>query len=167
MKFSEKLKKLRSDKKLTQDELADKIFVTRTAVSKWETDNGYPSIESLKLLAKLFDTTIDELIGDEDIENKNNLEERNSKTNHLIALIGFVLTVGMTIGVFFVKVQVWKDFMVAFALLGVALYFVFTELSLSVYRDKFLTRKQNFIFKSREIFATILFFVVLFVAYRI
>lgn len=48
--FSEKLKKLRQEQNLTQDDLADKIFVTRTAISKWETDNGYPSIENLKLL---------------------------------------------------------------------------------------------------------------------
>ena len=50
MMFSEKLKKLRQEQNLTQDDLADKIFVTRTAISKWETDNGYPSIENLKLL---------------------------------------------------------------------------------------------------------------------
>ncbi len=50
MKFSETLKKLRQEQNLTQDDLADKIFVTRTAISKWETDNGYPSIENLKLL---------------------------------------------------------------------------------------------------------------------
>lgn len=39
MTFGEKLKKLRTDNELTQDELAEKIFVTRTAISKWETDN--------------------------------------------------------------------------------------------------------------------------------
>ena len=50
MNFSETLKKLRQEQNLTQDDLADKIFVTRTAISKWETDNGYPSIENLKLL---------------------------------------------------------------------------------------------------------------------
>ena len=66
MTFGEKLKKLRTDNGFTQDELAEKIFVTRTAISKWESDRGYPSIESLKVIAKFFVVTIDELLsGDE------------------------------------------------------------------------------------------------------
>ena len=63
--FGDKLKKLRTDNNLTQDELAEKIMVTRTAISKWETNRGYPSIDSLKELSKLFDISIDELIQDE------------------------------------------------------------------------------------------------------
>ena len=62
MTFGEKLKKLRRENNFTQDELAEKIFVTRTAISKWETDKGYPSIESLKQLSNLFHISIDELI---------------------------------------------------------------------------------------------------------
>lgn len=54
MTFGEKLKKLRIDNRLTQDELAEKIFVTRTAISKWENDKGYPSIDNLKQLSNLF-----------------------------------------------------------------------------------------------------------------
>ena len=50
MTFGEKLKKLRNDNGLTQEQLADKIFVTRTAISKWETDKGFPSIDSLKAI---------------------------------------------------------------------------------------------------------------------
>ena len=46
MTFGQKLKKLRNDNNLTQEQLAEMIFVTRTAISKWETDNGYPSIDS-------------------------------------------------------------------------------------------------------------------------
>ena len=78
MKFSEKLKKLRKDNNMTQDELAEKIFVSRTAISKWETDMGYPSLESLRLLSKVFGTTLDELVSDEDIENRKILDEKQS-----------------------------------------------------------------------------------------
>lgn len=62
MTFGEKLKKLRTDKSLTQDELAEKLYVTRTAISKWESDRGYPNIDSLKQIAKFFSLTIDELL---------------------------------------------------------------------------------------------------------
>lgn len=67
MEFCEKLQKLRSDEGLTQEELAEKLFVSRTAISKWESGRGYPSIDSLKAIAKHFHVTIDELIGTEEI----------------------------------------------------------------------------------------------------
>ena len=67
MTFGEKLKKLRNDNQLTQDELAEKIYVTRTAISKWETDKGYPNIESLKAIASFFSITVDELLSSEEI----------------------------------------------------------------------------------------------------
>ena len=47
MLLGEKIKKLRTDNGLTQEELAERIYVTRTAVSKWETGKGMPGIESL------------------------------------------------------------------------------------------------------------------------
>ena len=86
MTFGEKLKKLRNDNQLTQDELAEKIFVTRTAISKWETDKGYPSIDSLKQLSNLFHISIDELISDTDIENKRLLDEAQSRKFYWFAI---------------------------------------------------------------------------------
>ena len=74
MTFGEKLKKLRNDNGMTQDQLAEKIFVTRTAISKWETNNGYPSIDSLKEISILFGISIDDLISDVDVENKKVLD---------------------------------------------------------------------------------------------
>ena len=62
MEFNEKLKELRKGKGLTQEELAQAIFVSRTAVSKWESGRGYPNIDSLKELAAFFSITVDELI---------------------------------------------------------------------------------------------------------
>ena len=67
MEFSEKLQKLRTNEKLTQEELAEKLYVSRAAISKWESGRGYPSIDSLKAIAKYFHVTIDELIGTEEI----------------------------------------------------------------------------------------------------
>ena len=66
MEFNEKLQELRKQKSLTQEELADALFVSRTAISKWESGRGYPNIDSLKAIAKFFGITIDELLsGDE------------------------------------------------------------------------------------------------------
>ncbi len=62
MEFNEKLQKLRKSRSLTQEELAEALFVSRTAVSKWESGRGYPSIDSLKDISRFFSVTIDELI---------------------------------------------------------------------------------------------------------
>ena len=81
--LSEKLKKYRTDNNLTQEEFAAKLFVTRNAVSKWENDNGYPNIDTLKDIAKLLNVTIDKLLGDEDVKTiaiNTNAYVRNTKT---------------------------------------------------------------------------------------
>ena len=62
MEFSEKLQELRKSRSLTQEELAEALFVSRTAISKWEFGRGYPSIESLKEISRYFSVTIDDLI---------------------------------------------------------------------------------------------------------
>ena len=54
---------LRTKQGLTQDELAEKIHVTRQAVSRWETGETVPNTETLKLLSKLFDVSINTLLG--------------------------------------------------------------------------------------------------------
>jgi len=67
MGFGDKLKKLRKEKDLTQEELAQKLYVSRTAVSKWETGRGYPGIDSVKAIAKFFSVTVDELLSGDDV----------------------------------------------------------------------------------------------------
>ena len=67
MEFHEKLQELRKQKGLTQEELAEVLFVSRTAVSKWESGRGYPNIESLKAIAKFFGVTVDELLSSHEV----------------------------------------------------------------------------------------------------
>ena len=67
MELSEKIQQLRKAKGLTQEELAEKLFVSRTAVSKWESGRGYPGIDSLKAIAAFFSVTVDELISGEEL----------------------------------------------------------------------------------------------------
>ena len=62
MEFNQKFQELRKQSGLTQEELAEKLYVSRTAISKWESGRGYPNIESLKAIAKFFSVTVDELL---------------------------------------------------------------------------------------------------------
>ena len=62
VEFNEKLQELRKQKGLTQEELAEALYVSRTAVSKWESGRGYPGIDSLKAIAAFFRVTVDELL---------------------------------------------------------------------------------------------------------
>ncbi len=63
METSNILKELREKNKLSQDELAEKVFVTRQAVSRWENGNTVPNTETLKLLSKLYQVSINTLLG--------------------------------------------------------------------------------------------------------
>jgi len=80
MELNEKLQELRKQKGLTQEELAALLFVSRTAVSKWESGRGYPNIDSLKAIARCFGVTIDELLSGEELltiaEEDNKQKER-------------------------------------------------------------------------------------------
>ncbi len=81
MEFHEKLQDLRKNKKLTQEELAEILYVSRTAISKWESGRGYPSIDSLKQIALFFNVTIDDLLSSEKLltiakqENDSNIKK--------------------------------------------------------------------------------------------
>ncbi|MBP5607151.1 MAG: helix-turn-helix transcriptional regulator [Lachnospiraceae bacterium] len=67
MEFNEKLLELRKARSLTQEELAEALFVSRTAVSKWESGRGYPNLDSLKEISRFFSVSIDDLICSEEI----------------------------------------------------------------------------------------------------
>ena len=100
MEFHEKLQQLRKQKGLTQEQLAEQLFVSRTAVSKWESGKGYPNIESLKYISKFFSITIDDLLSSEELidlaqnENNTNLNkiyEFLIGTLDVLAIMFFVL----------------------------------------------------------------------------
>ena len=65
------IKKLRERKKLTQEELAGKLFVTSKAISKWETGKGYPDISLLEPLAEALGISVIELLSGNDVKNAN------------------------------------------------------------------------------------------------
>lgn len=65
------IRRLRENKKMTQEELAEKIFVSGKAVSKWETGQGFPDISLMEPLAKALDISVIELLSGEDVRNRN------------------------------------------------------------------------------------------------
>ena len=93
MNFNEKLQALRKQKGLTQQDLAEKLFVTRTAISKWELGKGYPNIESLKQISKLFEITVDELLSTDEILNLAEQQNKQSR-NNLRDLVFGLLDIG-------------------------------------------------------------------------
>ena len=66
MTFGEKLRQARIDAGLSQEQLAEQISVSRSAVAKWETDKGLPDIENIKAISRLLDVSIDSLLSDDE-----------------------------------------------------------------------------------------------------
>lgn len=65
MNFAEKLKELRKQKGISQEQLAEKIYVSRQAITKWESGNGIPDIENLLSISALFNESLDSLLSEE------------------------------------------------------------------------------------------------------
>ena len=99
MEFNEKLQQLRKNKNMTQDELAEALYVSRAAVSKWESGRGLPSIDSLKDISEFFSVSIDELLSGETLlslaekENSSNTRKICDIIIGVADLLSFVLFV--------------------------------------------------------------------------
>lgn len=97
MELNEKLQELRKSKGMTQEELAKVLYVSRTAISKWESGRGTPSIESLKQISAFFSVSIDDLLSAEKILSLAEQEHKVSRQNqvHLWNGIMDVCSVGL------------------------------------------------------------------------
>lgn len=96
MEFNEKLQELRKHKGLTQEELAELLFVSRTAVSKWESGRGYPNIDSLKAIARFFGVTIDELLSGDELLTIAEIDTEQ-KENHIRDLVFGLLDISVAV----------------------------------------------------------------------
>lgn len=76
MTLADKLKEARKNVGLTQNELAEKLCVSRQAVTKWETGAGIPDVDNLKMLSKVLNVSIDFLLDDEDVVDKTVIREQ-------------------------------------------------------------------------------------------
>ena len=95
MEFHEKLQELRKARGLTQEELAAKLYVSRTAISKWESGKGYPSIDSLKEISKFFSVSIDELLSGDKLLSIAEKENKTNMQNMCDLLLGIVDVCGL------------------------------------------------------------------------
>lgn len=112
MQFQEKLQKLRKDVGMTQLELAEKLMVSRQAISKWETGSAIPDLENMVAICKLFDVSLDYLVRDiqEETETKEIPEEhirKEEKQNNrkLISIRGVIIMLIISIIVLIIG---WK-----------------------------------------------------------
>ncbi|MFD1019531.1 helix-turn-helix domain-containing protein [Thalassobacillus hwangdonensis] len=124
MIFGEKLKKERTNIGWSQGELAEKIFVSRQSVSKWENGQNYPSIEIIIKLSDLFGVTIDELLrSDEELTEKVIKDSKQLAHPKLKRFFDSLLL--LSVGLFFMKI-------------GVVLLNKFTALDVTFLGDSFL-----------------------------
>lgn len=88
LEFHEKLQELRKIRGLTQEELAEALFVSRTAISKWESGLSVPDADMLSKLADVLEINVSELLGSEIKEetNKNEVSEQLAKISEQLAL---------------------------------------------------------------------------------
>lgn len=118
MEFHEKLQELRKSRGLTQEELAEALYVSRTAISKWESGRGYPSIDSLKEISGYFSVSIDDLLSGEKLifiaekENRSNIQYICEMLFGLADILSVMLIIlpiyPKTIDGFVYSVNLWK-----------------------------------------------------------
>ncbi|MFT8460044.1 MAG: helix-turn-helix transcriptional regulator [Liquorilactobacillus ghanensis] len=96
MKLGLQIKKYRSDYNYSQEELSEKLFVSRQTISNWENDKSYPDVQSLLLLSSIFDISLDQLVKGDLLVMKNVVQNnQNIKKGNLyswIMILSFLLT---------------------------------------------------------------------------
>ena len=101
MEYNEKLRQLRVDNNMSQDDLAEKLHVARQTISKWEQGVNEPDIFTLKQYASIFDVSLDELLGDVEKTDKQAIKMRKTcKTLLIISTVFYVFCILITFVLF-------------------------------------------------------------------
>lgn len=104
MELGNQIKKYRSELQISQEQLADRIYVSRQTISNWENEKSYPDVNSLILLSEVFQTSIDKLIkGDIEIMKEKINEQEIKKLNYYdnILCVHFAITILSAVPLFF------------------------------------------------------------------
>lgn len=110
MNIGEKLKTERQKRNYSQTDLANKLNISRQAISKWETGREYPDIDNLIILSKLYNVSVDELIGAENIADEHSSSEEKmwSASNEILLVI--LVIVSCLLPVIGIIVSLWVLF---------------------------------------------------------
>ncbi len=176
MKFNEKLLQLRKQKGFTQEEVAELLFVSRTAVSKWESGRGLPNIDSLKAISKVFGISIDELLSGDQIIQAAEEEKKKDAVSLRTILYGLfdIMSLVFLFIPFFGQPNV--DFIESVSLLsmeslpnyifipyivviGVTFTFGVIEITLQNYQNAFWEKNNGYLSMSLTIVATFMFMI--------
>lgn len=130
MKIGDKLKKARQDKKLTQEEVAEKLFVSRQSISNWENNKTYPDIGNVIALSDLYQISLDELLKGSDNFMKH-LEESTDivKSNKKLIFIIVIALIAMIVMALFTEFLPEKVFLISiFSLAAIVTGLVYSEI---------------------------------------
>lgn len=139
MAFGDKVKQLREDRNMAQEDLAAELCVSRTAVSKWGINKGYSSIDTLVAIQKLFGVSVDYLIGEEDIEDSLVARQKESRKLFWCAVACFaaaVLCAALSLVVYNAGHLPWVLPLRVIGVIGVLGYFAFALASKAKYQPK-------------------------------
>lgn len=139
MKFNENLKYLRKKEGLTQEELAEKLNVSRQSVTKWESGQALPDIEKVKEIAYFFSTSVDSLIGEIESKTENKIKKRIDDIGYFI--FAYVVLAWMAIGSIYITVnEVFADENIT---IGVTVLSVIIAFALFIVQIKMYLRNTN------------------------
>ena len=145
MEVGAQIKKYRSSMGISQEELAEKVYVSRQTVSNWETGKNYPDIHSVLLLSSVFNVSLDQLIkGDVEIMKKEIKETEIKKLNKYAGIYAVFLILTVISLVPFIAFMGWYGMIPWGVLCAIAVYFAFKT-------DK--VKKENHLSTYKEIVA--------------
>lgn len=176
MEFNEKLQYFRKKSNLTQEELAEKLFVSRTAISKWESGRGMPIISSLKAISEVFNISIDELLSSEEIievAEKENKENMKSFKNIIFGIIDLMSIIFLFIPLFGKEIDGYIYLVTIFStnpvmpinkyiyliIIGVTILYGVAELIMSKFENKSVDKINSIISLGLTSIAIIVFIV--------
>lgn len=145
MEVGAHIKKYRMNMGISQEELAEKVYVSRQTVSNWETEKNYPDIHSILLLSSVFNVSLDQLIkGDVEIMKKEIRETEIKKLNKYAGIYAVFLILTVISLVPFIAFMGWYGMIPWGVLCAIAVYFAFKT-------DK--VKKENHLSTYKEIVA--------------